>query len=127
MYTVMLMVATIGTTECACRLPFKTMLARFLEVLPRAMRAIRNDAVSDHWKQRALLKLAKLSLVSSVSVGSAIFGLVGFFVASIYLMSLLSPPLWPFAMSVEGITIASVFAILYLIGRVYAESRLQRG
>jgi hypothetical protein len=30
-------------------------------------------------------------------------------------------------MSVEGITIASVFAILYLIGRVYAESRLQRG
>jgi len=127
MYTVMLMVATIGTTECACRLPFRTMLGRFLEILPRAMRAVRNDAVSDHWKQKALLKLAKLSLMSSVSVGGAILGLVGLFIASIFVMSLLAPPLWPFAMSVEGITIATLFAVLYLIGRFYAESRLQRG
>jgi hypothetical protein len=127
MYTVMLMVVAIGTTECACRLPFKTMLARFLEVPSRAMRAIRNDAASDHWKQKALLKLAKLSLISSARVGGAILGLVGLFVVSVYLMSLLSPALWPFAMSVKGIAIASVFAVLYLIGRVYAESRLQRG
>lgn len=122
----MLIVASIATTECACRLPFKALLARFLQVLPRAMRAIRSDAASDHWKQKALLKLAKLSLMSAASVGSAILGLVGLFVGSVYLMSLLSPPLWPFVMSAEGIAFASVFAILYLIGRIYAEARLQR-
>ena len=126
MYIVILMVVSVATTECACRLPFKSMSARFLQVLPRAMRAIRNDAASDHWKQKALLKLAKLSLLSSLSVGGALLGLVGFFVASVYLMSLLSPPLWAFALSTEGIIVASMFAILYLIGRTYAESRLQR-
>lgn len=126
MIIVMLLIVTIGTTECACRLPFKTMSARFLSILPRAMRAIRNNAASDHWKERALLKLAKLSLISSVCAGSAIFSLVAIFLGGIYLLSLLSPPLWAFAMSLEGISIASVIATLYLIGRIYAESRLQR-
>jgi hypothetical protein len=98
-----------------------------LGVLPRALRAIRNKAVSDHWKERALLKLAKLSLISSVCAGGAIFGLVGIFLGGTYLLSLLSPSLWSFAMSLEGIVIASVVATLYLIARVYLEARLQRG
>jgi hypothetical protein len=122
----LLLIVTIGTTECACHLPFKKMSARFIGILPRAIRTIRNNVASDHWKERALLKLARLSLVSSMCAGGAIFGLVAIFLGGVYLLSLISPPLWPFAMSVEGITIVSVFAILYLIGRVYAESRLQR-
>jgi hypothetical protein len=126
MDTVMLLIVTIGTTECACRLPFKAMSTRFLSILPRAMRAIRSTAASDHWKQRALLKLAKLSLVSSVCAGGAILGLVVIFLAGVYALSLISPPLWPFAMSLKGIAIASAFAVLYLVGRIYAESRLQR-
>jgi hypothetical protein len=126
MDTVMLLIVTIGTTECACRLPFKTMSARFISILPRAMRAIRNNAASDHWKERALLKLAKLSLISSVCAGGAIFGLVAIFLSGVYLLSLFSPPLWPFATSLVGIAIASVIAILYLVGRIYAGSRLQR-
>jgi hypothetical protein len=126
MNTLMLLIVTIGTTECAYRIPFKTMSARLLGVLPRAVQVIRNVAASDHWKEKALLKLARLSLTSSICVGSAILGLVATFLGGIYLLSLLSPPLWPLAMSLEGITIASVFAILYLIGRIYAESRLQR-
>ena len=126
MNAVLLLIVTIGTTECACRVPFKKMSVRFLGILPRALRAIRRKAVSDHWKELILLKLAKLSLISSVCVGGAIFGLVAIFLAGLYLLSFLSPPLWTFAMSLEGITIASVFAILYMVGRIYAESRLQR-
>ncbi len=126
MDVVLLVIVTIGTTECACRLPFKRMSSRFLGILPRALRAIRHKAASDHWKERALLKLAKLSLMSSICVGSAILGLVAIFLAGLYLLSLLSPPLWTLAISPAGIAIASIFAILYMVGRVYAESRLQR-
>jgi hypothetical protein len=126
MNTLLLLIVTAGITECAYRVPFKAMSARLLGVLPRAMRAIRSATASDHWKEKALLKLAKLSLISSLCVSGAIFGLVAVFLGGVYLLSLISPPLWPFAMSIEGITIVSVFAILYLIGRVYAESRLQR-
>jgi hypothetical protein len=122
----LLLIVTIGTTECACRLPFKKMSARFMGILPRAIRAIRSNAASDHWKERALLKLAKLSLISSMCAGGAIFGLVAIFLVGLYLLSLLSPPLWTFAISLQGITMTSVFAILYLVGRIYAESRLQR-
>ena len=108
MIIAMLLIVTVGTAECAYHLPFKAMSARLLGVLPRALRAIRNKAVSDHWKERALLKLAKLSLISSVCAGGAIFGLVGIFLGGTYLLSLLSPSLWSFAMSLEGIVIASV-------------------
>jgi hypothetical protein len=122
----MLLIVTIATTECACRLPFRAIAARFLGILPRALRAIRSPSASDHWKERALLKLAKLSLLSSVCAGGAILGLVAIFLGGAYALSLISPPLWPLATSVEGIAIASVVAVLYLAGRVYAQSRLQR-
>lgn len=122
----MLVIVAIGTTECAVRMPFGTMSHRLLGVLPRTIRAVRNNAVSDHWKERALLKLARLSLMSSICVAGAIFGLVVIFVGGVYLLSLPFPSLWAFAMSLEGIAIASVAAILYLGVRVYAGSRLQR-
>jgi hypothetical protein len=126
MDVVLLLIVTIGTTECACHLPWKRMSARFLGIFPRALRTIRHKVASDHWREQALLKLAKLSLMSSICAGSAIFGLVALFLAGLYLLSLLSPPLWAFAMSLRGIAITSVFGILYLVGRIYAESRLQR-
>jgi len=126
MNTVMLVIVTIGTMECAVHMPFKTMSDRLLGVLPRAIRAIRNNAVSDHWKEKALLKLAKLSLVSSICAAGAIFGLAAVFVGGVYLLSLLFPSLWDFAMSLEGMAIASGAAMLYLGARLYAGSRLQR-
>jgi hypothetical protein len=126
MDAVLLLIVTVATTECACHLPWKRMSARFLEIFPRALRTIRHKVASDHWRERALLKLAKLSLMSSICAGSSIFGLVALFLAGLYLLSLLSPPLWEFGMSLRGIAMTSVFAILYLVGRIYAESRLQR-
>lgn len=126
MNTLMLLIVTIATTECAARLPFKTISARFLGVLPRALRAIRSRAASDHWKEKALLKLAKLSLASSLCAGAAIFGLVAVFLGGVYLLSLAVPSLWTFAMSPEGVVIASGVATLYLVARLYAGARLQR-
>jgi hypothetical protein len=127
MDAVMLLIVTVGVTECASRLPFRTMATRFLSIFPRAIRAIRRERASDHWKERALLKLARISLISSICAASAISGLVALFVGGVYLLSLFFPHLWAFAMSLEGIVIASVAAILYLAVRTHARSRLQRG
>jgi hypothetical protein len=80
------------------------------------------------WSVAAIVLFYSLGTVAFAwyCAGGAIFGLVAIFLGGVYLLSLLSPPLWPFAMSLEGIAIASVFAMLYLVGRVYAESHLQR-
>jgi len=122
----LLLIITIGVTEFASRLPFTMMASRFLGVFPRAIRAIRNDRVSDHWKERALLKLAKLSLISSLYMGGAILGLVALFVGGTYVLHLLYPRLWGFAMSTEGIALASGAAIVYLVMKAHAQSRLRR-
>jgi hypothetical protein len=126
MAVALLLLVAIGVTECASRLPFAAMTSRFLGVFPRAVRAIRNDKVSDRWKERALLKLAKLSLISSVCAAGAIFALVALFLGGSYLLSYLAPPLWQLAMSIEGVIVASVAAVLYLMVRTHARARLQR-
>ncbi|MEZ5830568.1 MAG: hypothetical protein R3D05_05275 [Dongiaceae bacterium] len=113
-------------TELASHLPFKAMTARFAGILPRAIRTIRNERVSDHWKEKALLKLARRSLTSSVCIGGSIFCIVAVFIGIVGLLSLVDPPLWDFAMSVAGIVAASVAAVLYLTVRTHARSYLQR-
>lgn len=126
MAVALLIIVTIGVVEVATRLPFAMVTARFMGVLPRAIRTIRNDKVSDHWKERALLKLARLSLFSSGCIAGIIFGLVALFLAGTYLLSLASPALWDLTLSVEGIVVASVAAVVYLLARTRATSRLQR-
>jgi hypothetical protein len=126
MAVALLLIVTAGVAECASRLPFMAMASRFLEVFPRAVRTIRNNKVSDHWKERALLKLARLSLISSGCIAGTIFGLVALFLAGSYLLSLLSPPLWDLALSIKGMAVATVAAILYLAAKPRARSLLQR-
>ena len=122
----LLIIVTIGVVEVATRLPFAMVTARFMGVIPRAVRTIRNDKVSDHWKERALLKLARLSLLSSGCFAGIIFGLVALFLAAAYLLSLVTPSLWDLALSVQGVVVASVAAVLYLLVRAQAIARLQR-
>ncbi len=126
MAVALLLIVTAVVAECASRLPFMAMAGRFLQVFPRALRTIRNDKVSDHWKERALLKLARLSLTSSACIAGAIFGLVALFVAASYLLSLLSPSLWDLALSIKGVVVATVAAIVYLAAKPRALSLLQR-
>lgn len=126
MAVALLIIVTIAVAELALHLPFAMVTSRFMSVIPRAVRTIRNDKVSDHWKERALLKLAKLSLFSSGCVAGIIFGLVALFLAGAYVLSLVSPGLWDLALSVQGIVVASVAAVLYLLVRAQAKARLQR-
>ncbi|HET6621266.1 MAG TPA: hypothetical protein VFG64_15130 [Dongiaceae bacterium] len=97
-----------------------------MSIYPRALRTFRNVKASDHWKEVALLKLARLSLILSGCAAGAIFGIVALFVGGVYLLDLVSPSLWELAMSVEGISIASAAAMLYLAMRPHARSLLQR-
>ena len=126
MAVALLLIVTAVVAECASRLPFMAMASRFLQVFPRALRTIRNDKVSDHWKERALLKLARLSLMSSGCIAGTIFGLVALFVATSYLLSLLAPSLWDLALSIKGVVVATVAAIVYLAAKPRALSLLQR-
>lgn len=122
----LLLIVTIVVTECASRLPLPAISRRFVSIYPRALRTFRKDRASDHWKEVALLKLARLSLILSGCAAGAIFGIVALFVGGVYLLDLVSPRLWQLAMSIEGISIASAAAILYLAMRPHARSLLQR-
>lgn len=126
MSAIALVIVTVAVSEFALRLPFQTVAKRFIGIFPRALRTIRSERVSEHWKEKALLKLAKLSLLSSFCAAGAIFGVVALFIAAIYGLGLLLPTLQGFALSVEGIALASVVATLYLVARSHAKSRLQR-
>ena len=122
----LLLVVTIAVAECASRVPLLAISRRFANVFPRALRTLRSSKASDHWKEVALLKLAKLSLVSSGCAAGAIFGIVAVFLGGVYVLSALFPGLWDLALSVEGITVASAAAILYLALKPHARSLLQR-
>jgi hypothetical protein len=122
----LLLVVTIVVAECASRLPLLAISRRFMSIYPRALRTFRRDKASDHWKEVALLKLARLSLILSGCAASAIFGIVALFVGGVYLLDLVSPRLWDLAMSFEGISLASAAAMLYLAMRPHARSLLQR-
>ncbi|WP_119304845.1 hypothetical protein [Dongia deserti] len=122
----LLLVVTIAVAECASHLPLLAISRRFAGIFPRALRTVRNAKASDHWKEMALLKLARLSLISSGCAAGAILGIVALFVGGIYVLDLVSPRLWELAMSIEGISIASAAAILYLAARSHARSLLQR-
>jgi hypothetical protein len=126
MTVVLLLFVTIAVTECASRLPLLAISKRFGSIFPRALRTLRSSRASDHWKELALLKLAKLSLISSGCAAGAIFTVVALFVGGIYVLDLVYPSLWELAMSVEGIGVASVVAMLYLAVRPHARSLLQR-
>ena len=121
----LLLVVTIAVAECASHLPLLAISRRFLGIYPRALRTFRNDKASDHWKEVALLKLARLSLFLSGCAAGAIFAIVALFVGGVYLLDLVSPHLWDLAMSIEGISIASAAAVLYLAMRPRARSLLQ--
>ena len=122
----LLIAVTIVVAECASRMPLLSISRRFANVFPRALRTLRSSKASDHWKEVALLKLAKLSLVSSGCAAGAIFGIVAVFLGGVYVLSALFPGLWDLALSVEGITVASAAAILYLALKPHARSLLQR-
>jgi hypothetical protein len=122
----LLLVVTIAVAECASRLPLLAISRRFMSIYPRALRTLRKNNASDHWKEVALLKLARLSLILSGCAAGAIFGIVALFVGGVYLLDLVSPRLWELAMSIEGISLASAAAMLYLAMRPHARSLLQR-
>jgi hypothetical protein len=126
MTVALLLLVTVVVAEFASRLPLLAISRRFGGIYPRALRTLRSSRASDHWKEAALLKLAKLSLISSGCAAGAIFGIVALFVGGIYVLDLVSPALWNLAMSVKGIVVASVAAILYLAVRPHARSLLQR-
>jgi hypothetical protein len=122
----LLLVVTIVVAECASHVPLLSISRRFVDIFPRALRTLRSSKASDHWKEAALLKLAKLSLASSGCAAAAIFGIVALFVGGVYVLSALAPDLWDLALSVQGIIVASVAAILYLALKPHARSLLQR-
>lgn len=121
----LLLVVSIMVAECASHLPLLAISRRFMSIYPRALRTLRKSNASDHWKEVALLKLARLSLILSGCAAGAILGIVALFVGAVYLLDLVSPRLWDLAMSVEGISIASAAAVLYLAMRPRARSLLQ--
>lgn len=121
-----LVVAAIAVAEAALRLPLLTVVRRFAGIWPQARRTMGRQRASDHWKEKALLKLARRSLAASFCLAAMIAALVAVFLAVVFGLSLLLPPLWEFALGPVGLGIATLAALLHLIVRPYARRLLQR-
>ncbi len=121
-----LVLAAIAVAEAALRLPLVKVARRFAGIWPRARRTMGRQGASDHWKEKALLKLARRSLAASFCTAAMIAALVAAFLAIVFGLSLLSPPIWEFALSPVGLGIVTIAAILHLVVRPHACRLLQR-
>ena len=57
----------IVTVEYLRQLPFRRVAEKMLDVARKSLRVLLSKRISDHWKERVLLRYAQLIIVSTLS------------------------------------------------------------
>ena len=105
---------TVALAEVGLWLPFAEPRRKMQVMFRKSLRTMRAAAVSDHWKQRALLFYsgitfrAALKLLGSVAVVAATAGL------GVFLIGLVVPNFDAVTLSVPGMLLIFLTAALYL-------------
>jgi hypothetical protein len=101
--------------EVALRLPFASVLRRLVSTSSKAVHVIQADAISDHWKEKAMSAYAKSTFVSSLFIGL----LLAFLLAIATLLTLtteyFSSGFQEFILSWIGILFGLGFSVVYVI------------
>ena len=99
--------------EIALRLPFTDAVARAANYGGRAVRVVRANAVSDHWKEKALAAYAQATFLSSIKLAGFLAVLLT--IAAVFVVALeqISGGFQSFILGWRGIGFSIVFASLY--------------
>ena len=103
--------------ELAIRLPFGPALRSVVTRNRRALHVIRSPAISDHWKERALLGYARGSLQESLRLLVYVLFLAGAYAAPVLVVDWLGGKLGAFLLSPHGMGITLVASALYALAR----------
>jgi hypothetical protein len=99
--------------ELALRLPFATALKALSRAGARAVQVVRANAISDHWKEKAMAAYAQKTFLSSVKLAFLMIVLFGVAVILVVALESVASGFQDW----RGIAISIVFAGLYLKAR----------
>lgn len=104
---------SIAMIEILYKFDLKSKVDRFLAILTKAIRVILSDAISDHWKEQALLQYSLLLLKTSFSILAVFLIPFVFFLLASYIYKDLAS----YALSCEGFIVMICASFVYFLIR----------
>ena len=100
--------------EFVVRLPLKSIISDIKTVSQKAVKLIRSQFISDHWKEKALLVYSGALLKSTLKLASILIAIVVLAIAVITIFNLLGLNIISFISSMTGIGFSIIVAIAYV-------------
>jgi hypothetical protein len=111
---------TIVAVELFLRLPLARQARELTATLHKVTRVITSSAISDHWKEKVLLRYSGSIAMTTLKIG-AIIGGIGLAIFVLCLLADMLPGLGPSSLEVfaswTGIGLATVVSTLYYLAR----------
>jgi hypothetical protein len=111
---------TIVAVELFMRMPLARLARELATVLHKVTRVITSRAISDHWKEKVLLRYAGGIALITLKIG-AIIGAIGLAVFVLCLLADMLPGVAPSSIEVfaswSGIGLATVVSTIYYLAR----------
>lgn len=114
MQWVLLAVATIAAVELVLRLDIADTVRRLLAVVRKVLRIMQSDAISDHWKERAMLAYSGQMFSASMTMLAMLLLVVSPFATLAAVGIWMDIPLFALLMSGTGILVSVAIACAYL-------------
>lgn len=110
----LLAIATIAAVELVLRLDMAGTLRRLLKVLRKVLRMMQSDAISDHWKERAMLAYSGQMFSASLRLLAMLLLAVSPFAILAAVGTWMDMPLPALLMSGTGVLVSLAIACAYL-------------
>lgn len=111
---------TIIAVELFLRLPLAQLVRELATVLQKVTRVISSSAISDHWKEKVLLRYAGGIALTTLKIG-AVLGGIGLVVFILCLLADMLPGAAPSTLEVfaswSGIALATGISVAYYLAR----------
>lgn len=104
----------IAMTELGLRLPFAEPRRKMQAAFSKSMRTMRAAAVSDHWKQRALLSYSGITFRATLSLLCNVAFLAAAAASAVLLIGLAIPNFDAVTFSVPGMLLIFLTATIYM-------------
>lgn len=114
MQWLLLAVATIAAVELVLRLDIADTIRRLLAVVRKVLRIMQSDAISDHWKERAMLAYSGRMFSASLLLLAMLLLVVSPFAILAAVGIWIDMPLLALFMSGTGVLVSIVIACAYL-------------
>ena len=100
--------------ELVVRLPLKSIISDVKTVSQKAVKLIRSQLISDHWKEKALLAYSGALLKSTLKLASVLIAIVVLAITVITIFNLVGLNIISFLTSMTGIVFSVIVAIAYV-------------